>query len=311
MALRALKTEEEIAGIPLDQEILVELPSAVTGDEVVTETKKTEIDPAAKTLQDQLEALQKETADRIAKAERDAAEARRLAAERERELNEQRTRTQSLEGDIINGGLAGAQSERDAAKQAFKIAFEAGDAAAMAEAQSKIGRAEAKILTFESGAAEIAERKEVKPAQQEQVRQVVDPIAAMRANPNLLPKEKEWLEAHQDALFGARNNELSVGYERAMKKGLNRGTPEYFDFLEDFMGYKKPDNNSGDISVQAPPSRNERGSDGRPTNSNVIRLTAEEREFAKGLGITDLEYAKQKQNFDAARKADPDKYRGA
>src|SRR6185312_6716354 len=95
MALRALKTEEEIAGIPLDQEILVELPSANIPEEVVEDKKteaKVEIDPAAKTLQDQLEALKRESSereraanDRIAKAEREAAELR--------------TRTQSLEGD--------------------------------------------------------------------------------------------------------------------------------------------------------------------------------------------------------------------
>src|SRR6185437_14395966 len=299
MALRALKTEEEIAGIPLDQEILVELPSA-TIDPVI-EDKKPEIDPAAKTLQDQLETLKRESAERVAKTEREANE---RIAKAEREAAELRTRSQALEGDVINGGLAAAQSERDSAKAALKLAGEAGDWAAIAEAQSKIGRAEAKILSFESGAAEIAERKDVKP-QQEQIRPI-DPVSAMQANPNLLPVEKEWLGKHQDALVGSRNNELSVGYERAMKKGLNRGSTEYFEFLEEFMGYRKPD---GDISVQAPPSRNERGSDGRPTNSNVVRLTSEEREFAKNMGITELEYAKQKQNLDAARRIEPDKYK--
>jgi hypothetical protein len=299
MALRALKTEEEIAGIPLDQEILVELPGANTADELVVE-KKAEIDPAAQTLQDQLEALKRESADRLAKTEREANE---RIAKAEREASELRTRSQSLEGDIINGGLAAAQSERDSAKAALKAAGEAGDWAAIADAQSKIGRAEAKILSFESGAAEIAERKEVKPV--EQTRQVIDPVTAMQANPNLLPVEKEWLGKHQDALVGARNNELSVGYERAMKQGLHRGSAEYFSFLEDFMGYKKPD---GDISVQAPPSRQERDGSGRPANNNVVRLTSEEREFAKNMGVTELEYAKNKQLFEAAKKADPDKY---
>lgn len=303
MALRALKTEEEIAGIPLDQEILVELPSATIADPVIEDkkTEKPEIDPAAKTLQDQLETLKRESAERQAKIEREANE---RIAKAEREAAELRTRSQTLEGDIINGGLAAAQSERDSAKAALKVAGEAGDWAAIADAQSRIGRAEAKILSFESGAAEIAERKEVKP--QEQPRQTVDPVTAMRANPNLLEVEKEWLGKHQDALVGTRNNELSVGYERAMKQGLHRGSSEYFSFLEEFMGYKKTD---GDISVQAPPSRNERDSDGRPTNSNVVRLTSEEREFAKNMGITELEYAKQKQNLGAARKIEPDRYK--
>lgn len=311
MALRALKTEEEIAGIPLDQEILVELPSATVPDEEpeVTETKKTEIDPAAKSLQDQLEELKRQSSERTAKAEREAAEAKRQLAEREREFA---TRTQALEGDIINGGLAAAQNERDAAIAEYVRAGEAGDLRAQALAQSKIGRAEAKILSLESGAAEIAERKAA-PAQQEvrQAPQQVDPIAAIDANPQLLPAEKDWLKAHPDAVLDQRrNNELSVAYERAIKKDLVRGTPAYFSYLEEFMGYRQPstDNSSGDTIVQAPPSRNERGGDGRPSG-NTIRLSAEQREIARNLGITDIEYAKQVAAFDSARKADPDRFR--
>lgn len=296
MALRALKTDEEIAAIPFDQEILIELPGG-------EDEPKTTTDPGAKSLQEQYEALQKlQKADneRADKAERDAQDARRVAADRERELHEQRTRATSLEGDIISGGLAAAQAEAAAAKVALKNAFEAGDAAAMGDAQERIGRSAAKILALESGAAEIAERKEVKPVIQEQ--RQIDPVTAIDSNPQLLSAEKDWLKTHLDA-YGPRNNELGVGYERAIKKGLVRGTPDYFAFLEDFMGYK-----TEETGVQAPVSRTERGGDGRPTG-NTVRLTPEQREIAKNLGVSELDYARQVQAFDAVRKADPEKYR--
>jgi hypothetical protein len=91
-----------------------------------------------------------------------------------------------------------------------------------------------------------------------------------------------------------------------MKQGLIRGTPAYFDYLEEFMGYKTSDTDRS-ISVQAPPSRNERGNDGRPSGSRVT-LTPEERDIAKSLGVSEIDYAKNKVRFEDAKRADPEKY---
>jgi hypothetical protein len=315
--LRALKTDEEIALIPLDQPILVELPGGVIANDPPEQENKTgktsrvePSDPDAKLLQQQLEAAQaaqQTERDRADKAERDAAEARRLA-------QEATTRSQSLEGDIITGGLAAAQNELAAAEAELERAGEAGDFKAMAKAQTRIGRASAQVVSLESGAAEIAERVKTPEPRQEQTRQQApDPMAAIDTNPNLLPAEKVWLKAHPDAVMDQRrNNELGVGYERAIKKGLVRGTPEYLSFLEDFMGYAKSEqrdeNNNGSIDVQAPPSRNERGNDGK-VQGNRITLSPEQREIAKSMGVSEIEYARQVANFETARKADPDKYR--
>ena len=308
--LRAVKTDEEISHIPLDQPILVELPGGVADEEVpevkTGKGKSEPTDPGAKQLQEQLEAAQaaqRASDDRAAKAERDAAQARREAAEAT-------TRSHALEGDIITGGLASAQAELAAAEAELERAGEAGDFKAMAKAQSRIGRASAQVVNLESGAAEIAERKpaKVEPAQEQVRQQPTDINVAIDTAANLFPAEKAWLKAHPDAFMpGPRNNELSVGYERAIKQGLVRGTPQYFEYLEDFMGYAKSDN-QGSTSVQAPPSRNDRDGTGRPSG-NTIRLTPEQREIAKGMGVSEIEYARQVQNFERARQADPEKYR--
>lgn len=308
MALRAVKTDEEISHIPLDQPILVELPGGMENEEVPeVKTGKTKepTDPGAKQLQEQLEASQaaQRASDlRADKAERDATEARRLAAEAT-------ARSHSLEGDIVTGGLAAAQAELVAAEQELERAGEAGDFKAMAKAQSRIGRASAQVVNLESGAAEIAERKPPKaePVQEQTRQQPTDINVAIDTAPNLLPAEKTWLKAHPDAFMpGSRNNELSVGYERAIKQGLVRGTEAYFEYLEEFMGYAKSDN-QGSTSVQAPPSRNDRDGDGRPSNTRIT-LSPEQREMAKNLGVSEIEYAKNLVKFQAAQKADPDKY---
>ena len=304
MSLRALKTDEEAAAIPLDQPILVELPGGtVEGGETPepkAKAKSEKVDKDAQRLQDQLEAAlsaQRASEERTAKAERDAVEARRLAVEADK-------RTSALEGDLITNGLTAAQNELAAAEAELERAGEAGDYKSMAKAQSRISRASAQIVSLESGAAEVAERKTAAP---ERSAAPSDPMAAIDGNPNLLPAEKAWLKAHPDAVIDTRrNNELSVAYERAIKKGLVRGSTEYLDYLNDFMGYETQ-RNDGDRDVQAPPSRNDRGSDGRPTG-NSIQLDPAERETAKRLGVSEVDYAKNKLRMQERMRADPERY---
>jgi hypothetical protein len=314
MAARALKTEEEISAVPLDHPVLVELPDGVGEIEVGDEkpTKKIEADDGSKVLQEQLDAMKaanKAAEERNAALERERDTARKAADDRAKELAEQRNRTDSLEGDFITGSLAAAQKERDGAKAKYIRAYETGDASLMADAQSEIGRAEARILSLESGAVEIAERKERKAEPETRLQTTVDPIAAIDANPNLMSVEKDWLKAHQDAVVDPRRNaRLGVAYDDAVSKGLIRGTADYFAHLEQFMGYKKAaETEDGETIVQAPPSRQERGGDGRPTNGKIT-LSPDQREMARNLGITEIEYAKQVQAFEAAKKADPEKY---
>lgn len=328
--LRPLKTDEDLAAIPLDQPVLVELPSAMASfegdggnvnDNDAGKDRKDDADDGAKRLQSDLEALKAQSeanARRADQADRDRAEAVRVAAEREEENKRLRQRSVDDEDALITNGLTGAQASRDSAKAEFERAFEAGDPKAMADAQSKIGRAEAKILQFESGAAELAERKETTKREPERR---VEPVRAdfaanVQANPNLLQTEKDWMIRHKDSFNDPDfNKKLDTAYMGAMNQaGLVRGTPEYFEFIEIKSGLKKPeqrqDNNDDerDVSVSAPPSRNERGGDGRPLN-NRVTLTPEERDMARSLGVSDIDYARQKVALDVARKADPEKYR--
>ena len=316
MALRAVKTEEEIRSIPTDQPILIELPGGVIEDEpddkkgIKTERLEPS-DPDAKKLQEQLEAALAAQQTEKARADKSEREAAERIAEANRAAEEARKRTSALEGDVINGGLAAAQSERDSAKAALQTAGEAGDWKAIAEAQSRIGRAEAKILSFESGAAEIAERTEAekhKPEPKPAVRQAPSFSDAVRSNPDLMQTEKDWMLKNETAFKDADfNKKLDFAYRGAMSAGLVRGSQAYFDHIEKATGLVADNQDDRSTSVQAPPSRNERGSDGRPS-SNRITLTPEERDMAKSMGVSEIDYAKQKVRFEEARRLDPEKY---
>lgn len=311
MVNRAFKTDEEIAGIPLDQEIMIELPDGVSIETDKPAEKKTApSDPDAKTLQEQLEALQatqradRERADR---AESEVTETRRIASLAAREAQEARQRSAALEGDIITGGLSAAQGERDAAKQSLQQAGEMGDWKAIADAQSRISRAEAKILAFESGAAEVAERREARPEQREQPRQQ-SWAESVRSNQALMSSEREWMLRNEgsfkDPDFARK---IDFAYQGAIQKGVVRGSPEYFDHIERATGLKQPTGDEGNISMQAPPSRSERSVDGS-SSSNRVTLTPDERDMCKNMGISEIEYARQKVRMGVEMKNDPAKY---
>lgn len=304
--LKALSKDEELAAVPGDQPVLVQLPGFDDDAPVADKTAKTPEpeDEGVNVLKQQLEELKRANA---------IAEERRIASERRAEQAE-RERTDALaskadtESDAVSSGLSAAQAEQESAKQALKTAGEAGDWNAIADAQARIGRSAADIREFERAIAALAEQKKTSEAapQTTQPRQFSSVEAAIDAQPGLTDTERSWLKSHQDAWVDTgRNTELSAAYIKATRKGFVRGTPDYFKFIEGEMGYSQ--NQDDNMSVSAPVSRNERSGDGKPTGGKIM-LTPEERDLAKSMGVTDIEYARQKVNFEAARKIEPAKY---
>lgn len=325
--LKALSKPEEMSAIPTDQPILVSLEPPASGaeDDVEVVKAKPEAsdgdDDGAKQLKDQLEALK--AANEVEKTQRETAEratvaARREAAQAREQADGFRSESSDAQHDLMVGSLQSAQAELASAQSQFKMAYDAADGAAMADAQAKIGRASARVVNFEGAVAELEGRKEREAAapKQEPTREAApDIVTQITANPNLMPKEREWLTQHQDA-YGARNNELNVGYQHAMRRGLVRGTPEYFGFLDDFMGYQQLQqrqnaNDDADdrrsTSMSAPVTRESTSMNGQRT-SNQVTLTPDERELAKNMGITDVAYARQKLAMQDDKRKNPEKY---
>lgn len=325
MALRAMKTDEELSTIPIGQPVLVELPGYTPEPDDEDEQKQPNGEPdkladepsddGAKKLQEQIDALNASRKAETDRLEKEAADARRRAKELEDENRQLKAGRVEDEGTLIQNALKVAQSDLAAAQSEYEAAFEEGDKKAMSAAQAKIGRATAQIVRHEDSAAVHAQEQEraakVEKTQERTAPAPSDPIAAIDANPNLLPAEKDWLKSHPDAWTDPRRNqELGVAYDRSMRvPGMIRGSAEQFKYIEEFMGYAKPSNTDQerDVNVSAPPSRQDRGGDGRPMNNRIV-LTPEEREVARNMGVSDTEYARQKVAFEAARKADPEKY---
>lgn len=307
--LKPLKDDKELSAIPIDEPVLVELEPMATGaaddaddpSERIDGVTRTKEDTGVNVLREQLEAAQRATE----ASNKRAAEAERRAEQAERERHEARTSQSATEADAVQSGLAAAQSEQNAAKQALKQAGESGDWEAMAEANARIGRAASDIREFERAAATLAERK---PEPRQEPQRPVDVMAAIDSNTNLYDAEKTWLKKHPEA-FGIRNKEVEVAYGRAMDKGLRRGSAEYFDFMDDFMGYAKPrTDDDGEATVSAPVSRDNRSSATGQRTGNQIMLSPEQRALAQTMGVSDVQYAQGVARLNKEKREQPEKF---
>lgn len=325
--LKPIKDEKELAAVPLDEPVLVELEPPASGAEPEIEAR-TEPEREANTDTDGVAALktQLQASKDAERRERDratAAEAR--ATEAAAEAARLKTANGDTEKELLSNSLSSAQSEEAAAKLAFKTAFESGDADAMADAQSKIGRAAAKVLHFEGAVAQLDEEATLaaEEAKTPKTEQPVDIVTAIDRDPNLMPKERDWLKEHTHVLTDPKTNrELSVGYDRALAKGFKRGSEGYFKFLDEFMGFAKEppaaaeepetetDTTERASIVSAPVARDNRSLSGRPTAPTRIMLTPEQRDLARSMGLSDVQYARGKVQLDANKKADPERFAG-
>lgn len=317
--LKPIADEKELAAVPLDEPVLVELepaaPVAENDDEVVKPALKVvprdEPEDGAAKLEKQLRASEEATArerERNAALERERDEARQEAARL-------RTTTADTEKELLNNSLAGAQAAQAAAKAQFKVAFDAGDPEAMAEANALIARAATDIRNYEGAVANFETDAEIVEPVRQQRQQEVSIESAIDRDPKLLGPERDWLKSHTEVLTDPKaNRKLGVAYDEALEQGLKRGTPAYFEFLDKRLGYAEAeadgDNRTERASiVAAPVSRDNRSSTtGQKLTPSQVRLTPEQREMAMLTGVTDIEYARGLVQMENDKRANPEKY---
>jgi hypothetical protein len=126
-----------------------------------------------------------------------------------------------------------------------------------------------------------------------------------------LPSQKEWLKSHSDAWTDQRKNmRLQGAHVEAEDQGLAPGSKKYFEYLEERLGYKKPDPDNDDdpedqeeeppqrrqtarrTLVSAPVSRDPPNNSGKPSSRTKITLTPRQMEAAQIAGVTPEVYAR-------------------
>lgn len=310
--LKPLSKDEELSAIPVDEPVLVELEPRPSGEEQeepekaakTRAPKADDVDPGVASLQTQLADMQRARETDSARQTQELADARRDAAEARQSVAD-------TEADLVANGLQSAQEGLKSARAAYKLARDTGDTDAEADAMERIGRLSGDIREFERAAAVQSQREKAPPvAEQPKTQDFNTTLNAM----NLLPAERDWFTKHPDALVDAQKRvHLDSAYFAAMDRKLVRGSPEYFDFVEDRLGYKQPEPREEQERtpiVSAPVSRDSRSaSTGKINgNPNQVTLSPQEREMARNMGLSDIAYAKGKQQLEAAKSSDPEKF---
>lgn len=322
--LRAIKKPEDSAKVPLDQGVEVHLqpeqdieadnnlPDDKQQQQVQKPVVQPQDDDGIATLKKQLEDSKKVHEEALAAAnkraedaERQRQEALRQAQDREVKLSEADSQRTEAELDAVMNAIAAAQSEADSAQQLYEAAMNEGNFKIAAEVQRKLARAETRLTQLEDGKvvleARIKENKEKpKPTQQQKQPATVDEY--IDGLQGLVPAERTWLKAHPDLMMNNdRNGDMQYFYRKAQKDGLIRGTPEFFQYMEENLGYRQagtedddePVTNNRRTPVAAPPSRDNTSLANGKISTTKITLSPAQREAAKAAGVDEIEYAKQ------------------
>lgn len=204
--------------------------------------------------------------------------------------------------DTVSSALAQAEAEATAAEEAYAAAWAKGDGLGVAKAQRAISDATYRINTLKAGKDELETMVRQPPtAAQPPVNASLEHNLARMTN--LLPEEKDWIRQHPDSIEPANLNHLRVAFEASQRKGLKRGTQDYFDFLSDRLGYEDDGGEQEETPVRepvrqpperprvsAPVSRN--GGNPQQLRPGQVMLTESQRQIAKATGVSEVEYAR-------------------
>lgn len=287
-------------------EIRVEgdVPSTTSPDGASVEPPRQEEDVEA--LRQQIEALK--AAQDTSKTR--AAEAERQAQQAAAQLAAMRQNAEASQYDSVVTMLGAAQMEVDSAKRDIVLAGAAQDYAALADAQERLAAAKAHMIGLEQS--KNSYESQAKNPPKPTVEQMID------ANTNLSWDERNWLKQHPEAMTDpGKNARLNAAYFEAMDRNLQRGSRDYFEFIEEKLGYReapkqqepvRQQQEESSIMVAAPPSKSVPEGSGAGGKKNVFTLTKEEAEVAKLAGITPQEYVKQREVLIKQKRISPGDY---
>jgi len=200
---------------------------------------------------------------------------------------------------LVSNAIDTLRRDDEILKQNYQIAMQQGQFAAAAEIQQEMSGNAAKLLQLSNG----LEAMKSKPKAPEPKAAPADPVEAFAAL--LSPKSADWVRSHPEYVKDANlNRKMIAAHELAVADGIAVDTQEYFDAIESTLRIKpKPAaqvNQTADEHAAKVVQRRDAApaaapvSRGGSTRTNVVRLTAAEREMADMMGMKPEEYAKNK-----------------
>lgn len=235
-----------------------------------------------------------------------SAEAEKRAAVAENYARRASFQTQDANYQLVVSAMETVKGRSEQLKAAYSSAMAAGDFDKAAEVQEALAVNAHQLSELAAGERDMRAQLEraAREAQAQPVQPMPrgdEPIAEQLAR-SVSPKSASWLRANKEAISDERAvKRMFRAHEDALDDGIEPDTDEYFRFIEGRLGIQQrqqPEREPADEAAPAPrkasypppPAPVSRGGS-RP---NTVRLTREEAEMAKMMGMKEAEYAKHK-----------------
>jgi len=281
------------------EELVIETP-----EENEAPVKEAKAEPEKSSGDEELDSYSKGVQNRIKKLtekyrqeERDKAEALRISQQLMEENKKLKTRMQALDTGYLSEYGTRLQSQTDAAKRAYKEAYEAGDTDRMLEAQQALSNIAVETQRYNTAKARAEQQAKVQVQRQEQPVQQQPVQQQQQPQPQPDPRAQSWAEKNdwfgQDKVMTA--SAFAIHQQLVDEEGFDPQSDEYYtevdkrirsEFPHKFQTAKKSGGGSQVASAGNSASRSNK--QGRRS----VKLTHSQVAIAKKLGVPLEEYAK-------------------
>ena len=260
--------------------------------EIVEELENDELEDYSEKVKIRLKQMKKVWHDERREREREAREKTEALAAAQRLLEENRKLKSTLstgEVSLLDSYKQSATYEAEAAKRAYREAYEAGDADKLVEAQEKLAQATYKLNQLNS----------YQPTLQTEEREVEKQAEPVKT-PQLDPKTVAWQE--RNTWYGSdpemTASALGLHQKLIQERGVQfAGSDEYWTTIDKTMRRRFPDYFGEDEVVEKPASRESKATVVAPASRSrspkKIVLKQSQLAIAKKLGLTPEQYARE------------------
>jgi hypothetical protein len=215
-----------------------------------------------------------------------------------REVHRSRGEVDETNLQLVVNAIDTVNRDIELLSQAHTYALQSGDFDRATKIQREMSANEAKLLQLNNG----KEAMENAPRQPEPQMPPADPVEDFASR--LSPRSADWVRKHPEFVRDARlNAKMIAAHNLAVADGIPTDTDDYFAAIEETLKVTpKPAQNDTDDQFAAKAVRRRdaapaaapanRGDQSR--SSNVVRLSAAEREMAEMMGMKPEDYAKNK-----------------
>ena len=274
-----------------EQDIVVEEPEQQEEEKtsVASAPEESELDSYSKGVQNRIKKL----TEKYRQEERDKAEAVRVSTQLLEENKKLKSRVQALDTGYLSEYGTRIESQTDAAKRAYKEAYEAGDTDRMLEAQQALSNIAIETQRYNTAKARVEQAK-VQVQQQQQQQPVQKPVQQQQQAD---PRAQDW--ATKNDWFGKDKVMTAAAFalhsQLTDDEGFDPSSDEYYtevdrriraEFPHKFQTTKKSGGGSQVASAGNSASRSTK------SGRRSVKLSHSAVAIAKKLGVPLEEYAK-------------------